>query len=174
MITTTSELLNRLQHLPIFKGVYAKDLIPQNIYNGVVIVNTDDSTAAGSHWVAIQFCTSDNMVQGNYFFDSYALHPEIYGIHIANLVGWNEQQLQGLRSTVCGYYCMYYVIMRQQRVPMKRLLQQFSTTNFDYNDSLIVKLVDKYKTVWQTNARRTLYLSPICNQICRSRALNLL
>lgn len=53
---TTNEQLNRsVQHLHIsyFSGVYMRDALPSKArYNESIIVNLDDTTGSGTHWVA--------------------------------------------------------------------------------------------------------------------------
>ena len=45
-------------------------------YPGSYVVNTDPSTAPGGHWVAMFF----NNPRSAEFFDSYGLHPLVYGL----------------------------------------------------------------------------------------------
>ena len=60
----------------LFKGVYPKDQLPTVEYPGSYVVNTDPSTAPGEHWVAMFF----NNPRSAEFFDSYCLHPIVYGL----------------------------------------------------------------------------------------------
>ena len=59
----------------IFKSVYPKDHLPTMKYPGSYVVNTDPNTAPGEHWVAMFF----NNQRSAEFFDSYGLHPIVYG-----------------------------------------------------------------------------------------------
>ena len=45
-------------------------------YPGSYVANTDPSTAPGGHWVAMFF----NNPRSAEFFDSYGLHPIVYGL----------------------------------------------------------------------------------------------
>ena len=167
MITTTVDILSHLKNLPIFKGVYPKDLVPKNILNGCVVVNTDDSNNIGTHWVAIHYRTTDSMDQSNYFFDSYGFPPALYDIRVQHLGGSNTQMLQGPTTNVCGYYCIYFVIMKQKKVSMQDMLAPFSKTDFAYNDVLVVELVNEYLG-HVTTSRTDLHMN-YCNQKCVPR-----
>ena len=60
----------------LFKGVYPKDQLPTVEYPGSYVVNTNPSTAPGEHWVVMFF----NNPRSAEFFDSYGLHPIVYGL----------------------------------------------------------------------------------------------
>ena len=107
----TLEVNKYLKHYKKFKGTYPRDLLPNNIpkYCGV-IVNTDDSSNAGQHWVSIY--NGDVAI----YFDSFGLpplHKEIIKF-LDNIspVGWcyNSVTFQGMTSETCGMYCVYFLI----------------------------------------------------------------
>ena len=95
----------------LFKGVYPKDQLPTVEYLGSYVVNTDPSTAPGEHWVAMLF----NNPRSAEFFDSYGLHPIVYGLtdfldsHSSSWT-YNSKTLQSLISEVCGHCTVYYIL----------------------------------------------------------------
>lgn len=131
------EIMQRLSTVKNFKGVYPSDKVPI-IQSGVAIINVDDSTKPGSHWVAVYYSPNGHF---NTFFDSYGLPHTVYGLKLPEIKDHNTQQVQGVTSSVCGYYCIYYVLCKNMGKTMKQLLQPF-TRNFARNDHLIVQLIN--------------------------------
>lgn len=121
-----------------FLGVFPIDLIPSfnNIkFPACLVANTDPSTKPGTHWVAI-YLESPNKIE---FFDSYGLHPSVYGFSFS-VVKYNQSQLQSFTSNVCGQYCIYYLFKRSR---CSCIFSKEFSTNSDNNDILIVKWFKK-------------------------------
>src|SRR4051794_26907604 len=88
------------------------DSIPTSqLYPYSVVINTDDSTQSGTHWVCV-YAPNQNTIE---YFDSYAMDPNPnisqYLEKFAKIVK-NTTSLQGILSGVCGQYCIYFVIKR--------------------------------------------------------------
>ena len=95
-----------------FLGVYALDKVPVRAitsYPYTVIINTDDSTQPGSHWVAIH----KDIMQRGYYFDSFGFPPKLDDLlaTMDSCADWtyNSFRLQSYASTVCGQYCLFFV-----------------------------------------------------------------
>ena len=101
--------------LPYVKhGVYAEDELPMDVVRPfAMIVNTDPSSEEGTHWTAI-YLKKDKSGE---FFDSSGAEPDkpvrCYLDEYATF-GWeyNTRQIQGLLSTLCGAYCIQYLVER--------------------------------------------------------------
>lgn len=111
-----------------FLGVFPKDLIPSERilqtykYPLSCVVNTDPSTSAGEHWVAYYY-TSPRIIE---FFDSYGKHPSTYDLDIyKSLTSFNTYQLQSFYSTVCGHYCVYYLLARSPSCSLANIISHF-------------------------------------------------
>jgi len=78
------------------------------------VFNTDCSSKPGTHWLACYYDHPSNTLE---FFDSYAQTPSFYNLIIPrNLITrLNEIPLQSEFSTVCGQYCIYYLVSRLSR-----------------------------------------------------------
>jgi hypothetical protein len=77
-----------------------------------VIVNTDAHTQAGTHWLAIRL---EPRASTAFYFDSYGLSPQIHDIQLflrrnCTVLHYNNAQLQGPLSTVCGKYCCLFAL----------------------------------------------------------------
>ena len=69
------ELINAAQELKIrnFRGVFLRDILPNKPRKKECgILNLDDTTGSGTHWVAWYKDNNDK-----YYFDSYGLQPPV-------------------------------------------------------------------------------------------------
>lgn len=125
-----------------FKGVYSVDTIPSLGENQAIIVNTDESTKPGSHWLAFHMDGRKKLE----FFDSYGNSPDFYGLNVYDLfdisdVCWNCVTFQSLTSNVCGAYCIYYIYKRCQKMSMVSILKKLNVT--EKNDFRMYQFVKK-------------------------------
>lgn len=126
-----------------FTGVFASDKLPKITHYPIsCVINTDPSSLPGQHWIAFYI---DNKKMCS-FFDSYGKKPSFYGIdqylkYFSNNIEFNNSQLQGLDSSSCGYYCIYFVILKSRGLTLENITSVFSNKNFRFNDILIEKLI---------------------------------
>ena len=109
-------LEKRLSDVQNFVGVFPFDLLPDKPGGDFsLVVNTDNSTQPGDHWLVLSRKGSKF-----YFIDSYgrnyndATFDEGFVNTIKNFIGnerirHNHRWLQRLTSNVCGVYCVYFV-----------------------------------------------------------------
>ena len=122
----------------VFKKVCALDQLEKPTFPSAYIINSDPSTEAGEHWIAVYF---DKHGRGEYF-DSYELPPEFVGLKsymdTYSLSDWiyNCKTLQALFSSVCGHYCVYFVLFRCRGVPLRAIVSDF-TSNLSENDHCV-------------------------------------
>lgn len=124
---------------PYFKGIYAKDTLPILQANTCTVVNSDDSTEPGSHWLAL-FVNENKTLE---FFDSYGNSPDFYGLdtsHYLNVI-WNTQMFQSPTSNVCGQYCVYFLLKRCQSFSLDSVLNLFEVCKI--NDFQLYQFVKK-------------------------------
>ena len=123
----------------VFVGVYPQDHLPTSIekYPSAYVCNTDPHTEEGEHWVAIYV---DEHGRGEYF-DSYGLpplHKTFLNFLDTQCISWtfNDKQLQGLTSHVCGHYCVFYLLHRCRSIPLTTIVHMFGP-NVQDNDVLV-------------------------------------
>jgi len=128
-----------------FRGVFPSDQLPVQIheYPSAYVANVDPSNQPGSHWVAFYF-TQD---QHGEFWDSYGQHPKVYNMLFVNFLERNSKQwimnqrtLQSLDSSVCGEYCIYYLIHRCRGFYMNVVVNHF-TQSKRLNDAIVFEFV---------------------------------
>ena len=124
----------------VFLGVYSRDQCPTHppsrTRNYSAIINTDVSTGPGEHWVAIYF----DATKGTEFFDSYGMPPRAYDIALPQLTRYNTHLLQSLDGTVCGQYCIHFLIHRALGYPLPRYVTQFSS-DLRANDWIVHRFI---------------------------------
>lgn len=95
-----------------FGGVFPVDRLPtiMNNFPALFIVNTDDSSEPGSHWVCVYIASPE----WGYFFDSYGFAPSFWDGRLeqfmqrhTNIFSWNTNSFQPLDSDTCGEWCLH-------------------------------------------------------------------
>ena len=130
-------------------GVYARDTLPVLSYpmlsRGVgLIVNTDKSGREGQHWVVMYF--KDKRAE---LFDSLA-EPvckefDDYLKLYAGSYTSNNHQLQSSDSSICGLYCLYYLLCKFQAfMTLFTFSNQFDVTDLTWNDMFISQYICHY------------------------------
>ena len=132
-----------------FIGVFSNNNLPQTNKSShttmSLIVNTHTGNLGGEHWFAL-VCYPNGYGE---VFDSYGLRPspriERWMNQYCN-EGWLYQQrfLQGPLSTLCGYYCLYFLQRRLCMYPYLSPLTSFINKHFDWsteqNDAMIKRV----------------------------------
>jgi hypothetical protein len=127
-----------------FVGVFSADTIPEKEYPGAYIVNTDTVAEPGEHWVAF-YCEKQGQLEA---FDSFGKNPGEYSIHIKEWMGQDyiilsSAGLQSNDSTVCGNYCLYFLLLRCHGFSYEDVLSIFCSDN-KLNDKYVCKFINKY------------------------------
>lgn len=123
-ITSNFELDDMMSKVKDFKGVHTKDIIP-NIKKGEsIIINLDDSDGDGTHWVC---CFHGDYME---YFDSFGLPPPENVLKMMKKMNKNccysTSQIQEAASSMCGYFCMYYIKHRKKGEKMYDILYKFN------------------------------------------------
>jgi hypothetical protein len=95
--------------VPYFRGVYTRDALPRAPWkNESAIVNLDDTTGPGTHWVC--YTKRENRV---HYFDGYGnLRPPV---ELARYFGpavnirYNYAREQPSDTVICGHLCLEFL-----------------------------------------------------------------
>ena len=125
----------------VFRGVISRDQIYNLIdHQGYYIVNLNDSTQPGSHWVVINVRAPPDPIE---YFDSFGLNAPNEVVELSHLMGvnylYNSTQYQDLNSVLCGYWCLYFVNESRKGKAYYDILKPFSHTDTQFNERLIVE-----------------------------------
>lgn len=126
----------------IFGGVLARDQLPIRAQHRAYIVNLDQSSEPGSHWVAI-YLSNNSPAE---YFDSYGIPPvyrEIKNFLDNNSIQWtyNSTCLQKYRTAMCGQYCAYFIIQRTLNKSLHEIIKSFHPTNHLKIDRYVHKFI---------------------------------
>jgi len=129
-----------------FVGVFPSDCLPTSLeaLPAAIVCNTDPISKPGQHWIALFI--DDNGV-GEYF-DSYGQEPSVPDIKDflhRNCDSWqhNPRTVQGMMSSTCGQYCLYYLLLRCRGWPMHRIVGSLPDSPF-VSDSFVAAFVNKH------------------------------
>ena len=99
--------------------------VPHDHKQTLFIYNLEPSYMGGSHWIATY--AKNNVIN---YFDSFGLPPFEEMLNHAKRQNvtllHQNQQLQNLYTTSCGYYCLYFLNEMNKGVDFFDLLQVFS------------------------------------------------
>lgn len=117
MVTSTLDLQKLAQkyniNLPI-SNIVTKDKIREAIdyetnNKQFFIINLDSMDAnfsGGTHWVALYINAKKSIA---YYFDSFGIQPPEEIKNIFEIIGYNTFQVQKIKSTLCGEYCIQFL-----------------------------------------------------------------
>ena len=99
-----------------FRGIYSRDRLPKKIRKECGIINLDDMTGPGTHWVCYR--NIDNVVE---YFDPFGLIMPNVALRYFNAASpsgkrivYSMDEIQNRSSVLCGYWCLYYLLERQR------------------------------------------------------------
>ena len=95
------------QNEPRFNGVYCRDNLPDKIKDGAYVLNLDEYSDIGTHWIALYV----NTKTVTYFDSSGVNHipKEIEKfINNKNIIT-NIFRIQAYDSVMCGYFCIGFI-----------------------------------------------------------------
>lgn len=105
-----------------YMGCYASNKLPKcKKFPCSLVANTDEASEPGTHWIAIY---APNRLHVRYFdsLDGDEV-PNIHAYLTANFVNVTRQKfrVQSPRSTVCGYYAIYFIYMSCLNYPYRAI-----------------------------------------------------
>ena len=133
-------LSNDFMTKDIFRGVYPIDKVPTDLKYGGYVINTDESYKPGEHWI-VMFIPNKGDAE---YFDSFGQPPQ-QRLLVKDFV-YNAVRLQKTLSNACGFYCVYYILMRARGMNMKEIIYNLCNSDADY----IVKnlIFNNYKSLF--------------------------
>ena len=102
---TNFEIQMYFQNDPRFNGVYSRDNLPTKIKIGAYVINLDEQSDIGTHWIALYVNTKTVT-----YFDSFGVEhipKEIKFINNKNIIP-NIFTIQACDSVMCGYFCIRF------------------------------------------------------------------
>ena len=132
---TNFKIQKYYQHIPRFNGVYSRDNL-QKIKDGTYIINLNEYSDIGTHWVALYVQNNDVT-----YFDSFGVEHNSKEIRtfISNKnIKTNIFRIQVYYSIMCGYSYIGFIDFMLAGKTLNDFKNPFSTNNFKRNDDIIL------------------------------------
>ncbi len=135
-----------------FIGVFPSDYLNTSFeikrYPSALIVNTDESTEPGQHWIAIYFDAGRSCE----FFCSFGIPPQFYNKTWNDFISrwsigplrYNSCIVQRIDSLACGAHCCYVLYHRCNGVPFEDILGSYDLKNLRRNDDKVEKDMEEH------------------------------
>ena len=131
---TNFEMQKYYQNEPRFNGIYSRNNLPRQIRDGAYIINLDEYTDLGTHWIAL-FCNRSKIV----YFDSFGVEhvPEEIKEFVGNKnIKANIFRVQANDSVMCGYFCIGFIDFMLAGKKLTDYTNLFSPYDFKKNDHI--------------------------------------
>ena len=119
-----------------FIGVYSRDNLPETIKDGAYVVNLDEYSDIGTHWIALS--VNNKIVT---YFDSFGIErisKEVKKfVNNKNIIA-NIFRIQPYDSVMCGYFCIGFIDHMFVGKSLTDYTNLFSPNNFKKNDDIIL------------------------------------
>ena len=124
------------QNEPRFIGVYSRDKLPDKIKDGTYVVNLDEYSDIGTHWIAL-YVNKKTVA----YFDSFGIEhiSKEMKIFVNNKsIIANIFRVQAYDSVMCGYFCIGFIDYMFIGKSSTDYTNLFSPNNFKKNDDVIL------------------------------------
>ena len=136
--------IQKYKNEPRFNGVYSRDNLPNKIKDGAYVINLDEYSDIGTHWIALYVKNNDIT-----YFDSFGV--EHIPIEIKAFIGrssfsallnksikTNIFRIQAYDSIMCGYFCIGFIDFMFKEKTLSEYTYLFSPNDFKRNDDIIL------------------------------------
>ena len=119
-----------------FNGVYSTDNLPNKIKDGAYVINLDEYSDIGTHWIALYVKNNDIT-----YFDSFGVEhiPKEIKAFIKNRnIETNIFRIQAYDSIICGYFYIGFIDFMLKGKSLTDFANLFSPNDFKKNDDVIL------------------------------------
>ena len=130
---TNFEIQQYYQNELRFNGVYSRDNLPNKIKDGAYVINLDEYSDIGTHWISLYLKNNDVT-----YFDSFGVEhipKEIKKFIGSKNVIANIFRIQAHDSISCGYFCTGFINFMFGGKSLTDFTNLFSPNNFKRNDN---------------------------------------
>ena len=138
---TNFEIKAYYQNEPRFDGVFSRDNLPKRssnktIKNGAYVINLDEYSDIGTHWVALYVNKKTVTYFGSFGVEHIAKEIKKF-IDNKNIIT-NIFRIQLYDSVICGYFCIGFIDFMFNGNSLTGFNNLFSPSNFKKNDDIIL------------------------------------
>ena len=133
---TNFEIQKYYKNEPRFNGVNSRDNLPNKIKDGAYVINLDEYSDRGTHWVAVYVKNNDIT-----YFDSFGVEHIL--IEIKAFIGRSSSsalldksiktnifRIQAYDSIMSGYFCIGFINFMFEGRSLTEYMNLFSPNNF--------------------------------------------
>ena len=124
------------QNEPRFIGVYSRDNLPCKIKNGAYVINLDEYSDIGTHWIALYVNNKTVTYFGSFGIEHIAKQVRKF-VGNRNMIS-NIYRIQNYDSIMCGYFCIGFINYMFKGKSLTDYTNLFSPNNFKKNDDIIL------------------------------------
>ena len=120
----------------IFNDVYSRDNLPNKIKDEAYVINLDEYSDIGTHWIALHVKNNDIA-----YFDSFGVEhilQEILKFIKNRNIKTNIFRIQAYDSIMCGYFCIGFIDFMFKGKSLTYYTNLFSPNDFKKNDDTIL------------------------------------
>jgi hypothetical protein len=146
----------KISHVnPLFKGVFAIDKLPNVLpIKNFFIANLSPSDEGGSHWIVICRPEKDSLeIFNSLGYDSLNSLMPFLKFRKHYKIIYNQQEFQSIQSTVCGLFCIYFIIYRicNYDLSFEHLLEHIFETDANTNENKVTLFCENLKNFGDEN-----------------------
>ena len=138
---TNFEIQKYYQKEPRFNGIYSRDNLPERnsveIKDGAYIINLDEYSDVGTHWVALYVRNDDITYFGSFGVEHIPKEIKTFIGHPCSIKA-NIFRIQAYDSIICGYFCIGFIDFMLAGKTLTEYTNLFSPNNFKKNDDIIL------------------------------------
>ena len=141
---TNFEIMKYYENEPKFNGVYSRDNLSNQVKDGAYVINLDEHSDIGTHWVALYVKNNDMT-----YFDSFGVEHiskeiikfigrPLSSASLRKNVKANIFRIQAYDSIMCGYFCIGFINFMFKGKSLTEYTNLFSSNDFKKNDDTIL------------------------------------
>ena len=132
---TNFEIQVYYQNEPRFIGFYSRDNLPDKIKDEAYVVNLDEYSDIGAHWIALD--VNNKTVTYFDFFGIEHIPKEIKSFTNNKNIIANIYRVQNYDSVMCGYFCIGFIDYMFKGKILTDYTNLFTPNNFKKDDDII-------------------------------------
>ena len=127
-----------------FKGVFSCNTIPNFSKNQKFscIINLSKENEEGTHYVSIFYDTKKIEYFDSFGYSNYNYDIQKYLDRLSTNIIYNSKTIQSIDSFFCGYYCAFFVLMKENGMSFKKIVDCFSSIDLNNNDKLLTEYLE--------------------------------
>ena len=116
--------------------MYSRDNLPNKIKYGAYVINLDEYSDIGTHWIAL-YVNNKTLI----YFDSFGIEHILK--EVKKFIGNRNivtyiYRIQNCDSIMCGYFCIGFIDYMFKGKDLTDHTNPFSPNNFKKNDDIIL------------------------------------